>query len=47
MYPYVGAFVGQLLNLGDVTGFNIGSMFLAIGGALLVLWIYGMVTKKG
>ena len=43
---YVGAFVGQLLNLGDVTGFNIGSMFLAIGGALVVLSVYGMVTKK-
>lgn len=43
---YVGAFVGQLLNLGDVTGFNIGSMFLAIGGALVVLFVYGMVTKK-
>ncbi|WP_373707305.1 GlsB/YeaQ/YmgE family stress response membrane protein [Kaistella sp.] len=44
---YVGAFIGQLLGLGDVTGFNIGSMFLAIGGALIVLWIYGMATKRG
>ena len=44
---YVGAFIGQVLGLGVVTGFNFGSMFLAIGGALLVLWIYGMVTKKG
>ena len=44
---YVGAFIGQVLGLGDVTGFNFGSMFLAIGGALLVLWIYGMVIKKG
>ena len=44
---YVGAFVGQLLELGDVTGFNIGSMFLAVAGALLVLWIYAMATKRG
>ena len=44
---YVGAFVGQLLGFGDVDGFNIGSMFIAIAGALLVLWIYGMATKRG
>lgn len=43
---YVGAFVGQFLELGDVTGFNIGSMFLSVGGALIVLWLYGMITKK-
>ena len=43
---YVGAFVGQLLGLGDVSGFNIGSMLLAIGGALIILWIYGMATKR-
>ncbi len=43
---YVGAFVGQLLGLGDVTGFNFGSMLLAIGGALIVLWLYGLATKR-
>ena len=43
---YVGAFAGQLLGLGDVTGFNIGSMLLAVGGALIVLWLYGMATKR-
>ena len=43
---YVGAFIGQALGFGDVTGFNFKSMFLAVGGALLVLWIFGMVSKK-
>lgn len=43
---YVGAFIGQMVGLGDVTGFNFGSMLLAIGGALIVLWIYGMATKR-
>lgn len=43
---YVGAFAGQLLHLGDVTGFNFGSMALAVAGALIVLWIYGMATKR-
>ncbi len=44
---YVGAFAGQLLGLGDVTGFNFGSMALAVVGALIVLWIYGMATRRG
>lgn len=43
---YVGAFVGQLLHLGDVTGFNVGSVLLAVVGSLIVLWIYGKLTKK-
>ena len=37
----VGGFIGSLLGLGDVTGFNLGSLLLAIGGALLLLFIYG------
>lgn len=37
----VGGFIGSLLGLGDISGFNIGSLLLAIGGALLLLFIYG------
>ena len=36
----VGGFIGSLLGLGDITGFNIGSLLLAIGGALVLLFIY-------
>lgn len=48
----VGAFVGgligtYLLGWGDVNGFNMKSMLLAVGGALIVLWGYGMATRKG
>lgn len=48
----VGAFVGgaigvYILHWGDIGSFwNFRSWILAIGGALIVLWIYGMVTKK-
>ncbi|KFF23077.1 MULTISPECIES: GlsB/YeaQ/YmgE family stress response membrane protein [Chryseobacterium] len=48
----IGAFVGgaigvYVLHWGDVTSFwNPRSWILAIGGALIVLWIYGMATKK-
>ena len=41
----VGGYVGTLLGLGDITGFNLGSMGLAVGGGVLVLFIYGLVTK--
>lgn len=48
----IGAFLGgaigvYVLHWGDVTSFwNPRSWILAIGGALIVLWIYGMATKK-
>lgn len=43
----VGGWIGsQLLGVGDVTGFNIRSFLIAIGGAILLLWIYGMVTRR-
>jgi uncharacterized membrane protein YeaQ/YmgE (transglycosylase-associated protein family) len=35
---FVGGFIGSTLGLGTVTGFNVGSLALAIGGALLLLW---------
>ncbi|MBW2243467.1 MAG: GlsB/YeaQ/YmgE family stress response membrane protein [Deltaproteobacteria bacterium] len=34
---FVGGFLGTQLGLGDVTGFNLGSLALATGGALLLL----------
>lgn len=36
----VGGFIGSVLGLGGVTGFNLGSLVLAIVGALLLLWGY-------
>lgn len=35
---FVGGFVGSLLGLGSISGFNPGSLVLAVGGALLLLW---------
>ena len=40
---FVGGFVGTQLGLGAVTGFNLGSFVLAIGGAVLLLIIYRLV----
>ena len=35
---FVGGFIGSLLGSGSVTGFNLGSLALAVAGALLLLW---------
>lgn len=44
---FVGGMIGSFLGLGTVTGFNFGSLFLAIGGALLLLYGYRLIKKKG
>jgi uncharacterized membrane protein YeaQ/YmgE (transglycosylase-associated protein family) len=41
----VGGYIGTLLGFGDISGFNIKSMLLAVGGGVLVLFIYGLATK--
>jgi uncharacterized membrane protein YeaQ/YmgE (transglycosylase-associated protein family) len=42
----VGGYIGTLLGFGDVTGFNIKSMLLAVGGGVLVLFLFGLATKR-
>lgn len=42
----VGGFVASLLGIGTVTGFNIGSMLIAIAGALLLLFAYRQFKKR-
>jgi uncharacterized membrane protein YeaQ/YmgE (transglycosylase-associated protein family) len=37
---FVGGFIGSLVGLGGVGGFNVGSLLLAVGGALLILFGY-------
>jgi uncharacterized membrane protein YeaQ/YmgE (transglycosylase-associated protein family) len=35
---FVGGFLATQLGFGTVTGFNLGSLAIAVGGALLLLW---------
>lgn len=37
---FVGGMIATFFGIGDVTGFNIGSFLIAIGGALLLLFAY-------
>ena len=43
---FVGGFIGAKLGIGAVTGFNIGSILIATGGAILLLVIYRAMKKK-
>jgi len=42
----VGGFVGSQLGFGDISGFDIRSMALAVGGALLLLVVWGIVARS-
>ena len=41
----VGGFIGTQLGFGDFSGFDFRSMLLAVGGGIVVLLVYGLVTK--
>lgn len=44
----VGGFVGtRLLGFGDVSGFDLRSMAIAVGGALLLLFVHRLVQGRG
>ncbi len=42
----VGGFISVRLGFGDVTGFNLGSILIAVLGAMLLLFIYRMIKKR-
>lgn len=41
----VGGFLGNFLGFGGISGFDMRSMGLAIGGALLLLFIFRMMKR--
>jgi len=43
---FIGGFVGAKMGLGTVSGFNLGSIALATGGALVLLIIYRLVKRQ-
>ena len=42
----VGGFIGAQLGFGDISGFDLRSMLLAVGGGVLVLFIYGLIARS-
>lgn len=41
-----GGFIASRLGIGSVTGFNVGSLLIAIGGALILLYLYRLIKKR-
>ena len=41
----VGGFIGTQVGFGDISGFDLRSMLLAVGGGVLLLFIYGLLTR--
>lgn len=45
---FLGGFIaGNLLGIADITGFNISSFLVALGGAIVLLLIVNAVTGRG
>jgi uncharacterized membrane protein YeaQ/YmgE (transglycosylase-associated protein family) len=42
---FVGGSIASFMGLGAVTGFNLGSLILATGGAVLLLFLYRKIKK--
>jgi uncharacterized membrane protein YeaQ/YmgE (transglycosylase-associated protein family) len=42
---FLGGFIGSYLGLGTVTGFNVGSILLATGGAIVLLILYRVIKR--
>lgn len=42
----LGGYLGATLGLGSVTGFDLRSILLATGGAVIILILYRMVRRK-
>ena len=43
---FVGGFIGSQIGFGDISGFDIRSMLMAIGGAVLLLLAYRFIKKN-
>jgi uncharacterized membrane protein YeaQ/YmgE (transglycosylase-associated protein family) len=41
----VGGYIGTLVGFGDISGFDLRSMLLAVGGGIVVLLVFGLLTK--
>jgi uncharacterized membrane protein YeaQ/YmgE (transglycosylase-associated protein family) len=42
----VGGFLGTQLGFGGIDGFDLRSMLLAVGGGVLVLFVFGLVNRS-
>ena len=43
---FLGGFIGSVLGVGSITGFNMVSILLAIVGAIILLVLYRLIRRK-
>jgi len=43
---FVGGFIASKIGFGTVTGFDIRSLLIAVGGAVLLLIVYRMIKRR-
>ncbi|MCA9531792.1 MAG: GlsB/YeaQ/YmgE family stress response membrane protein [Myxococcales bacterium] len=43
---FIGGLIGTFLGFGKVSGFNLGSFAIAVGGALLLLFAYRKLKTR-
>jgi uncharacterized membrane protein YeaQ/YmgE (transglycosylase-associated protein family) len=43
----IGGFIAQFAGFAGITGFNIYSILIAVGGAVVVLVLYHALTRRG
>ena len=43
---FVGGYIGSFLGFGSVSGFSLESIFLATGGAVLLLYIHRLIADR-
>ena len=43
---FVGGFIGSKIGFGSISGFDIRSFLLAVGGAIIILAVYRALKKK-
>jgi uncharacterized membrane protein YeaQ/YmgE (transglycosylase-associated protein family) len=42
----IGGFLSSLVGLGTVTGLNLGSIIIALVGAIILLWLYRLIKGR-
>ncbi len=42
----IGGFLGSAMGMGDVTGVNLPSLFIAVVGSIVLLIVYRMVRRS-
>lgn len=41
----VGGWIATMLGMGGISGFDLRSLLVAVLGAVLLLWVYRLVTR--